>query len=67
MNGREKVPGEASDQEVPCKELIHQCTGALIMSKERSSSREAKKKPAKTMSEKKAEKRAKKEGKSFAG
>jgi hypothetical protein len=41
--------------------------GEITMSKERSSTRETKKKPAKTMSEKKAEKRAKKASKSFAG
>jgi hypothetical protein len=40
--------------------------GEITMSKERSSTRETKKKPAKTMSEKKAEKRAKKASKSFA-
>lgn len=40
-------------------------TGVLIMSKERSNAREAKKKPAKSLTEKRAEKRAKKEGKAF--
>ncbi|MCE7901358.1 MAG: hypothetical protein DYH20_01580 [Gammaproteobacteria bacterium PRO9] len=40
-------------------------TGALIMSKERSNAREAKKKPAKSLTEKRAEKRAKKEGKAL--
>ena len=48
-----------------CLTITHQLSGANIMTKERSSHREDKKKPAMTPKEKKAAKKSKKESRDF--
>jgi len=50
-----------------CLKIIHQLSGAKIMTKERSTHREDKKKPAMTPKEKKAAKKLKKESSDILG